>query len=342
MCGMNQRRARRVRMKDVAEHAGVSTRTVSNVVNDFVHVRPETRALVQRSIDELGYQMDYVARGLRSGRTGFIALVVPSLSEPYFAELAEAVMGAAKKQRLNVLVEATGGDAAVERQVMQGSLANVADGILLSPVAARITGSLPGPVVLLGERTAGSRLRHVGIDNVAAAHLAVSHLIEQGCRRIAALGVQDSDTARLRLEGCRSAMADKGKIELVALPTVEWSPAAGLAAVDHVFGTRPGRARPDGIFAFNDSLAIGALRALHSCRIAVPDDVAVASIDNVTQAAFTQPPLTTVAPDLADLAEQALRLLVHQLAGRATERRLRSRRVPVRLIVRGSSRRRSA
>ncbi|MFD1271075.1 LacI family DNA-binding transcriptional regulator [Streptomyces kaempferi] len=85
----------RVRMRDVAEHAGVSVRTVSNVVNGYSHVSPDMRAKVQRSLDELGYRMDYLARGLRSGRTGFIALAVPFLAEPYFAELAQAVIRAA-------------------------------------------------------------------------------------------------------------------------------------------------------------------------------------------------------------------------------------------------------
>ena len=338
MCDMDQPRGRRVRMKDVAEHAGVSTRTVSNVVNEFVHVRPETRALVRRSIDELGYQMDYMARGLRSGRTGFIALVVPNLSEPYFAELAEAVVRSATKHRLNVLVEATGGDPEVELNAMRGSLANVADGILLSPVAATITGNLAGPVVLLGERASTRKLRHVGIDNVAAAQEVVRHLIDQGCRRIAALGVQDSATARLRYDGFSSAVAASRKAKPVILDTDEWSPRAGFAAVNRMLeATGP---RPDGIFAFNDSLAIGALRALNNHRIGVPDEIAVAGIDNVTQAEFTQPSLTTVAPDLDDLADQAVRLLLDQLAGRTTERRLRSRRVPFRLIVRESSRRR--
>jgi transcriptional regulator with XRE-family HTH domain len=82
----------RVRMRDVAEHAGVSVRTVSNVVSGYTHVSPATRARVQRSLDELGYRMDYLARGLRSGRTGFVALAVPFLAEPYFAELAQAVV----------------------------------------------------------------------------------------------------------------------------------------------------------------------------------------------------------------------------------------------------------
>jgi len=336
---MTQSRISKVRMKDVAEHAGVSTRTVSNVVNDFVHVSPQMRELVQRSLDALGYQMDYVARGLRSGRTGFVALVVPNLSEPYFAELAEAVIRAARRNHLIVLVEATGGDPDVELGVMRGALANVADGVLLSSVSATIQGAPEGAVVMLGEHAASPELRHVGIDNVAAARTVVEHLLEQGYQRIAALGVQDTDTARQRYEGFRQALAVAGKKEAKALEIVDhtWSPQAGYDAVLQMLRRRT--KLPDAIFAFNDSLAIGVLRGLHDKQISVPGEIAVAGIDNITQSAFVSPPLTTIAPDLDELATQALDLLADQVAGRSSPHiPTRQTMTSFRLIVRASTR----
>ena len=325
-------------MKDVAVHAGVSTRTVSNVVNDFVHVSPQMRELVQRSLDALGYQMDYVARGLRSGRTGFVALVVPNLSEPYFAELAEAVIRAAQRKHLIVLIEATGGDPDVELSIMRGALATVADGVLLSSVSVTIQGAPDGPVVMLGEHAASPELPHVGIDNVAAARMVVEHLLEQGYRHIAALGVQDTDTARQRYEGYRLALQAAGRKAAKALETPDhtWSPQAGYEAVLQMLKRRT--RRPDAIFAFNDSLAIGALRGLQDHHISVPGDIAVAGIDNTTHAAFTSPPLTTIAPDLDELAHQALDLLNDQLAGRSTRHhQVGPTRTSFRLIVRAST-----
>lgn len=337
---MVQQRAVKVRMKDVAKHAGVSTRTVSNVVNDFVHVSPQMRELVQRSLDALGYQMDYVARGLRSGRTGFIALVVPNLSEPYFAELAEAVIRAAQRRHLIVLVEATGGDPSVELAIMRGALATVADGVLLSSVSATIQGAPDGPVVMLGEHAASPELPHVGIDNVAAARLVVEHLLDQGCQRIAALGVQDTDTARQRFEGYRLALAAAGRKQARALeiPDHVWSPQAGYEAVQQMLKRRT--KWPDAIFAFNDSLAIGALRGLQDQQISVPGDMAVAGVDNITQSAFASPPLTTIAPDLDELANQALELLADQVAGvHARPGRSELTSTSFRLVVRASSQR---
>lgn len=325
-------------MKDVAEHAGVSTRTVSNVVNNFVHVSPAMRQLVQQSLDELGYQMDYVARGLRSGRTGFVALVVPNLSEPYFAELAEAVIRAARRQHLIVLVEATAGDPDVEVSIMRGALATVAEGVLLSSVSATIEGAPDVPVVMLGEHAASRELPHVGIDNVAAARTMVSHLLQQGYQRIAALGVQDTDTARQRYQGYQLGLVEEGVKEARSLELLDtvWSPQAGYDAVVRMLRRR--RKLPDAIFAFNDSLAVGALRALQDRHIDVPGEVAVAGIDGTTQSAFASPPLTTIAPDLEELASRALCLLSDQLAGNAAHGHQQPTFIPFQLVIRASTR----
>ncbi|MEC3995819.1 LacI family DNA-binding transcriptional regulator [Actinacidiphila sp. DG2A-62] len=305
----------RVRMRDVAEHAGVSVRTVSNVVSGYTHVSPATRARVQRSLDELGYRMDYLARGLRSGRTGFVALAVPFLAEPYFAELAQAVVKAAARRGITVLVESTGGDSEVERRILSGGLTNVADGVLLSaltlPSDAAV--SVPDfPLVLLGEHSVGDGFPRVGIDNVAAARTAVEHLLEQGCRRIVALGRNGSENGRQRTEGYRQALAAAGvrKVNWLVVPVDDWTRKQGYEAVRQLLdGSGP---LPDGIFAFNDALAIGALRALDASGVRVPQEVAVASVDDVQEAAYAHPPLTSIAPDLDVIAERALTLLDQQ------------------------------
>ncbi|WP_343235883.1 LacI family DNA-binding transcriptional regulator [Streptomyces sp. SID10815] len=343
----------RVRMRDVAEHAGVSVRTVSNVVSGYPHVSPDTRAKVQRSLDELGYRMDYLARGLRSGRTGFIALAVPFLTEPYFAELAQAVIRAAGRRGITVLVEATAGDSEVERRILDGGLTNVADGVLLSALtvpAADVGARKPDfPLVMLGEHSVGDQFPRVGIDNVAAARTAVRHLVEQGCRRIVALGQNGSENGRQRTEGYRQAMsaARVRRVNWLVVPVEYWTRELGYAAVRELLeGDGP---LPDAVFAFNDALAVGALRALDASGVRVPEDVAVAGIDNILEAAYTHPPLTSIAPDLDVIAERALALLEEQsgtsagpgepgapVAAAAQEA------TPFRLVVRASSRWRSA
>ncbi|MEV7031010.1 LacI family DNA-binding transcriptional regulator [Streptomyces sp. NPDC093272] len=307
----------KVRMRDVAEHAGVSVRTVSNVVNGFSHVSPDTRAKVQRSLDELGYRMDYLARGLRSGRTGFIALAVPFLAEPYFAELAQAVIRAAGRRGITVLVESTAGDSAVERRIIEGGLTNVADGVLLSALtlpAADIAAKKPDfPLVMLGEHSVGDQFPRVGIDNVAAARTAVEHLLEQGCRRIVALGRNGSENGRQRTEGYEQAMsaARVRRVNWLVVPVEDWTREQGHSAVRELLeGDGP---LPDAVFAFNDALAVGALRALDASGVRVPEDVAVVGIDAVQESAYTHPPLTSVAPDLDAIAERSLALLEEQM-----------------------------
>jgi DNA-binding LacI/PurR family transcriptional regulator len=330
-------------MRDVAEHAGVSVRTVSNVVSGYPHVSPATRAKVQRSLDELGYQMDYLARGLRSGRTGFVALAVPFLAEPYFAELAQAVIRAAARRGVTVLVESTGGDAEVERRILSGGLTNVADGVLLS--ALTVPADLPDapsrpdfPLVLLGEHGVGDRFPRVGIDNVAAARTVVEHLLEQGCRRIVALGSNGSENGRERTEGYREAMAAHRvrQVNQLVVPVDDWTRKQGYEAVRELLDGEGGPL-PDAVFAYNDALAVGALRALDASGVRVPDEIAVASIDDVQEAAYTHPPLTSLAPDLDVIAERALTLLDEQAGREGAAPGGTQAPTPFRLVVRESS-----
>jgi len=334
-------------MRDVAEHAGVSVRTVSNVVSGYPHVSAATRERVQRSLDELGYRMDFLAKGLRSGRTGFVALAVPFLAEPYFAELAQAVIHAAARRGITVLVESTAGDSEVERRILSGGLTNVADGVLLSALtlpAAALGSAVPDfPLVMLGEHSVGDHLPRVGIDNVAAARTAVAHLLDQGCRRVVALGRNESENGRQRTEGYRQAMAEAKvrRVNWFEVPVDDWTRAQGYAAVEELLeGDGP---LPDGVFAFNDALAVGALRALDASGVRVPQDVAVAAIDDIQEAAYTHPPLTSVAPDLDAIAERALDLLEEQAGGKADDidggapPPAHQKPTPFRLVVRASS-----
>lgn len=310
---------------------------MSNVVNNYAYVSDEMRARVQASLDELGYQMDYLARGLRSGRTGFVALVVPSLAEPYFAALAESVIRAAREHRLSVLVETTGNAPEIEREVLQGSLTRMVDGVLLNAVAGPAPGIAELPAVILGESPPVANAPQVGIDNVAAARTVVQHLIDCGHRRILAYGNQDTETARLRFEGYRQAMtaARLGRLLNLDYDSGPWSAEGAYRDVAKLLRRR---ARPpEAIFAFNDSLAHGALRAIRDHGLAVPGDVAVAGIDDIAMSAFSEPPLTTVAPDLDELARQAVGLLVDRIDGRPAAHGFTRMLTPFRLVVRGST-----
>src|SRR4051794_38185544 len=205
-----------VSLKDVAQAAGVSIKTVSNVVNEYRFVSPDTRTRVQSVIDELGYRPNLSARRLRSGRSGLIALSIPEIAAPYFAELADAVVNSAEARGVTVLIDKTGGQRGHEQQTAAGIRDNVVDGTIASPLAMTaadidLLGSRH-PIVLLGHRPAPVTVDHVAIDSVEAARQATQHLLGLGRRTVAVIstGPDISNTGRLRLHGYQEALADAG------------------------------------------------------------------------------------------------------------------------------------
>jgi DNA-binding LacI/PurR family transcriptional regulator len=311
------------RLKDVAQLAGVSMKTVSNVVNHYPYVRPATRRKVQEAIEELGYRPNLTARSLRSGRSGVIALAVPELASPYFAELAHHVVGAAMEHNLTVLVDETGqiNDQALrdrERSAAGGIRKHLVDGVILSPLAldeSDVTRYGALPLVLLGERLTFHAADHVGIDNSAAAADATQHLIASGRRRVGAIGPQPppyGQSARLREQGYRRALVEAGvgyRDSLVA-PAPDWTRRMGRDAIRQLM-SRPDP--PDAVFCFNDLLALGAIRGLADLGIRVPDDVAVAGFDNIEEGRYSVPTLSTISPDTSGIARQAVARLTRQL-----------------------------
>lgn len=303
-----------VSMSDVARHAGVSQRTVSNVVNNYVHVSPATRARVQASLDALGYRPNTAARRLRTGRTGTVTLAVPTFRERYFADLAEAVVSAARQRSTTVLVETTGGRHETELELLRGGGDILTDGVIMSAVSlGRTDQRSTHPVVLIGDREPGSAIDHVGIKNREAAQAAVSHLLDTGRRRILLLGANHGPrrSYQLRRQGYQAALKRYGiepDPELVV--ECDWTTAAAADAVTALLAER---ALPDGIFAMNDSAALGALRALVRAGIDVPGKVSVIGFDDIVEAGLSTPSLSTVAPLLDDIASMALDLLEEQL-----------------------------
>ncbi|MFF1873645.1 LacI family DNA-binding transcriptional regulator [Streptomyces sp. CB03911] len=308
-------------LKDVAQRAGVSVKTVSNVVNNYPHVTPAMRERVQQAIDELGYRPNLIARHLRKGRTGIIALAVPELGNPYFAELAGAVIDAAARHDYTVLLDHTGGRRENEILVSQGFRAHVIDGLILSPIeleAEDLLGrSEDAPLVLLGEREYEAPYDQIAIDNVAAARSAVRHLTGLGHRRIAFLGARRESARRpahLRLRGWREELTAAGlpcDDSLVAA-TDGYGRVDGAAAMNAILDRGE---RPDAVFAYNDLVALGAMRVLTERRLRVPQDVSVVGFDDIEEGRFSPVALTTVSPDKQAIARLAVQRVVARLAG---------------------------
>ncbi|MFI0897384.1 LacI family DNA-binding transcriptional regulator [Streptomyces sp. NPDC020983] len=334
-----------VSLKDVALRAGVSVKTVSNVVNDYPHVTPTTRARVQRAIDDLGYRPNLTARHLRKGRTGIIALAIPELGNPYFAEVAGAVVDAAARHSLTVLLDHTAGAREKEVLVTRGFGAHVIDGLILSPIrlenedlAARGDGP---PLVLLGEREYDAPYDHIMVDNVGAARAAVRHLLDIGRRRIAFLGARRESTrqpAHLRLRGWRQGILAAGlePDESMVVATEGYGRRDGAAAMAALLDREE---RPDAVFAYNDLMAVGAMRTLAERGLRVPGDVAVVGFDDIEEGRYGSVSLSTVAPDKTALARLAVDCLAERIESRGAAEPPAPRRIDpgYRLIAREST-----
>ncbi|MBO1753724.1 LacI family DNA-binding transcriptional regulator [Allobranchiibius sp. CTAmp26] len=309
-----------VGLREVAERAGVSVRTASNVANDFPHVAPETRRRVQAAIEELKYRPNTAARQLRRGRTEVISLVVPEISSPYFSELAAITVRVAAERGWTVHIDQTDGDADQERRMILGPAGRSVDGVLCSPWAvspAELVELAAGPVVLLGERETDGVLDHVAIDNVRASREATLHLLARGDRVIGAIGAQphlQNGTAELRVEGYRQALESAGlpfRTDLV-MPVRSLHRPDGAAAVTRLLEVEP---RVDAVFCFSDELALGALRTLLEQGRRVPQDVAVVGFDDIEDGRYSTPTLTTIAPDKTQIVRVALDRLAARIAG---------------------------
>ncbi|MFF4046474.1 LacI family DNA-binding transcriptional regulator [Streptomyces chartreusis] len=308
----------RPRIKDVARLAGVSEKTVSNVINDYTHVSDRTRSAVRDAIEELGYKVNLAGRHLRQGRTGIIALVIPELDVPYFAELARHVIREAERRSLTVLIHQTGADRDHELAALTGFGSSFVDGIILSPLALTPddlrdrTGS--PPTVLIGELLEEGA-DHVAIDNEKAAREATEHLLGLGRRSILVIGGRNDaglGTAEARTRGYRAALAEAGIAydPAALLPVESFRMPDGAGAVARALSEG---ARPDALLCLNDQLALGALRTLHEHGVRVPDEVAVIGFDDVEAGRFSVPTLSTVAPDKAAVAQVAVELLQRRM-----------------------------
>ena len=306
---------------DVAKRAGVSRRTVSNVVNGYPYVSAEMKARVQAVVDELGYAPNLSARNLRHSRSGMIALVLP-FGVPYFAELAEFLVDEARARSYLVVIDKTDGDSEREREVVMATERAAAfDGVIFSPVGLHELelSQRPNscPIVLLGQEIRGDAFDRVMIDNIAAAAAATEHLIGLGRRRIAFIAPRRGhrgDTASDRAAGYRKALRGAGLTanRSLMVTAAGFRRQAGADAMTRLLSVDD---PPDAVFCYNDPLALGAMRAVLQRGLRVPEDVAIVGFDDSEDGRFSTPTLTTIAQDKHQIARCAVELLVSRLEG---------------------------
>lgn len=336
--------ARRVSMADVAVRAGVSGQTVSRVVNASPRVDPETRARVEAAMAELGYRPHRAARALRTGRTQTIGLVVSTLATVGNSRMLQAVADAAAAHDYALTVVTLGPDrlatthggsvgagpvaAAFERLAEQG----VDGAIVLNEATARVRGAdvrAAGLRLVVVDSPRDDRFSVVATDHAGGSASAVQHLLGLGHRTVHHLaGPEGSFAATERERGWREALEAAG----APVPGVvrgDWTSSAGFAAASALVDSGA-----TAVFAANDQMALGALRAVAESGRAVPGDVSVVGFDDVADASDYRPPLTTVRQDFDALGARAFAALID---GIETGAAAAFESVPTRLVVRDST-----
>jgi DNA-binding LacI/PurR family transcriptional regulator len=311
-----------VTIRDVARVSGFSIKTVSNVINGHPQLRPETRQRVQDAIEQLGYRPNLSARNLRSGRSGVIGLIIPDLTTAYFAELADAVMRTAAAKGLAVLIEPIGSGRDNELAALRGQHRHMVDGIIYSALTldagdAELLKSVDTPLVVLGDTSFDGQVDRITMANTAGARAATAHLLAAGRRRVLALGAHEGEivaSAELRLAGYRQAIEEAGLTfdpDLVCYAD-SWHRRGGAAAMAKLL--KDGL-KFDAVFAFNDTLALGAMRVLQEAGVRIPEDVAIVGFDDLDETRYSLPALSTVNPRRDQIAEAAVETLLRRIEG---------------------------
>ncbi len=336
----------RLRMKDIARDLGLSAVTVSKALRHHPDISEETRNRILKRIKELDYRPNLAARALITGRTWTAGLVVPDLLHPFFAQVAGAISTEIRKAGYSLILASSEDDPDLERQQLEQLRAHRVDVILVASTqwsveSFRKIEEENIPYVLVDRRFAGLTANFVGIDDEAAGFLATSHLLEQGCKHIAHIRGPEVSTASGRLEGYKRALASaKGVFSpgYVASIGSSGDHRGDLSAYEVTRKLLALDPRPDGIFCYNDPVAIGAMRAILDAGLRIPEDVAVVGCGNVLNSDFFRVPLTTVDQDSKGVGERAAKLAMSLVKAEKPERP-KTELITPQILVRESSRR---
>jgi LacI family repressor for deo operon, udp, cdd, tsx, nupC, and nupG len=331
-----------VTIRDIARQAGVSVATVSRTLSEPDAVRAETRARVQEAVSAMNYTPNAIARQLRRQRKETIIVIVPDISNPFFSGIVKGIENLAHDMGYRVLLGETQGKQERLDYYADLVLTRIADGLILlgsllpTMVQASVAaGQAPSiPLVLACERFDGLQCPTVGIDNVAAARMAVMHLVQRGCSKIATItGPADNSLSLDRAQGYREVLAAAGlPVDAAMMGEGDFTIESGFAAMNLLLDKG---LVVDGVFCANDEMAIGAQQAVLSRGLRVPQDVAVMGFDDIRFGAFAYPPLSTIRQPVGDLGEAAMRALDEVLHKKPTEQQ--SVILPHELVVRGST-----
>ena len=324
---------------DVAKRAGVAPITVSRVINNSGYVSKETRQRVEEAIAELEYVPNVIARSLRSKRTNTLALVLTDITNPFFTVIARGVEDTASNAGMTVIYCNTDESEIEEEKYLQLLLQKQVDGILLVP-ARSISRSVDlirergKPVVVLDRKIQGVEVDNVRGDSEGGAYQLVKLLIDQGHTHIAVLsGPMDVSTAKDRVTGYRRALEEAGLQENELVYFGAFTQASGFEMTQKALSLNP---RPTALFAANNFIAYGALKALRQADLDVPAAISVVAFDDLPPGLITDPFLTVAAQPAYQMGHLATEMLLNRLQSE-DQPPYQETILPTELIIRNSS-----
>jgi len=301
-------------IKDVAEAAGVSTATVSRVLSNKPHVRPELREKVMKAVDRLQYRPNLVARTLRSQRSSAIGLIVSDIRNPYFTSVSRAVEDIAYEQGYQVVFCNSDEDPDKEASYLRlMSDQNIA-GVIFSPTRQASSNldvvNVDFPMVIVDRtiKTTETAIDVVRIDNVDAGYRLTQHLIDNGYRNILGLFGEASSTGRERQIGYKEALKGNSlpvRAQFIP-PRIE---SAYIAAIEILLSDDP----PDAILTTNSLLMAGALKGIQELKLRIPDQVGLVGFDRTTWSTLVQPPITLIEQPTTEIGRSATELLLQRI-----------------------------
>lgn len=335
-----------VTMKDIALDVGVSIITVSKVLRGHTDIGPETSRRVLERARELNYKPNLAARTLVTGRSSLVGLVVPDLLHPFFVEIANSLARELKSKGLYLIIASSEENPSMEDETIEHLLAHRLDALVVSscaPIASSLVQRIQQqgtPLVLLDRFLKDFAANFVGSDNVEMGRLATEHLLALKRRRVAHIRGPENSIGRGRLEGYQAALDSRG-IEIrerfvVSTSTVDVdSTRQGKAAMEKLLSQKP---RPDAVFCYSDPIAIGAMQAILSAGLKIPDDIAVIGCGNLHYDDFLQIPLTSVDQHSNVLGEKTAKLLLSLLKRKSDgKQKFRVVTVGCELVIRQST-----
>ena len=306
-------------MKDVAKLAGVSTSTVSHVINNNRFVSEAVREKITSAISQLNYAPSALARSLKINQTRTIGMLLTASSNPFYAEVVRGVERSCYERGYSLVLCNTDGDENRMNRSLETLLQKRVDGLLIMCTESHIPSaeilnrypSIPSVMMDWSPFEGGSDI--IQDNSLLGGEMATRYLIARGYTRIACIaGPQDKTPARLRLEGFQQAMA---QAELPVLPGYivngDFEFQGGYNAMNQLLALKP---LPEAVFTSNDAMAVGVYHALFQAALSVPQDIAVIGYDDIKLARYMTPPLTTIHQPKDELGELAIDTLLHRLA----------------------------